>query len=163
MLQSSKKKIFIEEAGRDDLQAVADIHAKSFTYAWSDGDFEQFISQDAYFCLIARPLYQILKKPVAFILIKQLGEEAEIISFATMKNVRRRGIAEQVLNYTIRRLAFDGAKTLFLEVEEGNKQAIALYRKLGFEQTGRREGYYRGSVEASGGASAALVMKLDLS
>jgi ribosomal-protein-alanine N-acetyltransferase len=39
--------------------------------------------------------------------------------------------------------------TIFLEVAEPNIPAIALYRKLGWEQTGVRAGYYNhGSVNA---------------
>ncbi|HEY0300164.1 MAG TPA: GNAT family N-acetyltransferase, partial [Rhizomicrobium sp.] len=40
---------------------------------------------------------------------------------------------------TARRL---GAAVLFLEVAVGNEAALALYRRLGFAEAGRRKGYY---------------------
>jgi len=46
-----------------------------------------------------------------------------------------------------------------LEVEEGNAPALALYRRLHFETTGRREGYYR---RPDGTRVAALTMALAL-
>ncbi|MET0429646.1 MAG: ribosomal-protein-alanine acetyltransferase, partial [Microvirga sp.] len=56
-------------------------------------------------------------------------------------------------------LAPRGARIVFLEVEEGNAPALALYRRLGFREVGRREGYY---ARPDGTRAAALTMSLDL-
>ena len=40
-----------------------------------------------------------------------------------------------------------GAVAMELEVREGNLAARALYRRMGFAETGRRAGYYSGPVE----------------
>lgn len=54
---------------------------------------------------------------------------------------RRQGVAEAILSAYLR---FGRAKLAFLtlEVRESNAPAIALYEKLGFEEVGRRKGYY---------------------
>ena len=52
-------------------------------------------------------------------------------------------------------LARCGIRLVHLEVEEGNAPALALYRRLGFEEVGRREGYYR---KQDGSRVAALTM-----
>ena len=39
---------------------------------------------------------------------------------------------------------------VFLEVEEGNRAAVTLYRKFGFAEVGRRENYYRSRPAADG-------------
>jgi len=49
-----------------------------------------------------------------------------------------------------------GARTVFLEVDEKNAPAGRLYRKAGFYDVGRRQGYYEGGA-------AALTLRRDLS
>jgi ribosomal-protein-alanine N-acetyltransferase len=51
-----------------------------------------------------------------------------------------------------------GAYGVF-EVEESNMPARRLYRRAGFHDVGRREGYYR---DPSGSTIAALVLRRDL-
>ena len=51
------------------------------------------------------------------------------------------------------------AEALFLEVDETNRRRIALYRRLGFLQVGKRPRYYETPTAAAAGA---LVMRRDL-
>jgi ribosomal-protein-alanine N-acetyltransferase len=51
------------------------------------------------------------------------------------------------------------AKKLFLEVDENNAAAIALYKKHGFAGIGTRKGYY---PRPDGTPATALVMARDL-
>ena len=59
----------------------------------------------------------------------------------------------------MRHLYSERAEALFLEVDESNAAAIGLYRRLGFRDVGRREGYYSAR---DGRKSSALVMRRDL-
>jgi len=52
-----------------------------------------------------------------------------------------------------------GARTLFLEVRDGNDGALALYRSDGFSEVGRRKNYYNG---ATGERFDAITMRRDL-
>jgi ribosomal-protein-alanine N-acetyltransferase len=47
---------------------------------------------------------------------------------------------------------------MFLEVRPSNAKALALYRRAGFQQVGRRRGYYPGE----NGREDALIMRLPL-
>ena len=68
-------------------------------------------------------------------------------------------MARRLLDMHLRRLAAFGARTVFLEVEESNMPARRLYRRAGFHEVGRREGY---SPDPSGKPAAALVLRRDL-
>jgi len=57
----------------------------------------------------------------------------------------------------LRRLAGLGVRAVFLEVAEDNGSARALYRRAGFRDVGRREGYY-----PAGKGAAALILRRDL-
>ena len=63
------------------------------------------------------------------------------------------------MDAVLRRLHAERAEALFLEVDETNLPAIALYRRLGFGEVGRRANYYRSSGH---GPTGALVMRRDL-
>ena len=92
-----------------------------------------------------------------FILSRIVTEEAEILSVAVASSRRGKGLARRLLDLHLRRLAGLGARTVFLEVDEGNVPARRLYRRAGFREVGRREGYY-----PVGKGSAALILRRDL-
>jgi ribosomal-protein-alanine N-acetyltransferase len=95
------------------------------------------------------------KTLIGFILSRMAGGEAEILSIAIAQRQRGRGFARPLLHLHLRRLAGLGARAVFLEVDERNAAARALYRRAGFYDVGRRQGYYQT------GASA-LVLRRDL-
>jgi ribosomal-protein-alanine N-acetyltransferase len=145
----------LSEARPHDAPALAALHAVSFRRGWSDGEFEQLMLDRnvlAHRAMAGRRL-------VGFILSRKTGTEAEILSVAVAKSSRSRGLAQKLLNLHLRRLAALGVDSVFLEVDEDNEAGCRLYRRAGFQEVGRREGYY-----ASGGSSgaAALVLRRDL-
>ena len=64
--------------------------------------------------------------------------EAELLNLAVDPAFRRHGVASALLEV----LGAQAQGTVFLEVAEPNTAAIALYRRLGWEQVGLRAGYY---------------------
>jgi ribosomal-protein-alanine N-acetyltransferase len=72
-------------------------------------------------------------------------DEAEILNLAVEPAWRRRGVGSALL----KAVSDQAHGTIFLEVAEPNTPAIALYRKLGWEEAGVRPGYYdHGTVNA---------------
>ena len=56
--------------------------------------------------------------------------------------LRRRGLAAMLLTAVVTQCRRWGSERLLLEVRAGNAAAVALYRRAGFNEDGRRRGYY---------------------
>ena len=69
--------------------------------------------------------------------------ESDMMNVAVHPDYRRRGIAEALVTQLSVQLKELGNERLTLEVRASNESAIALYKKLDFEQIGRRPNYYR--------------------
>lgn len=61
---------------------------------------------------------------------------------STAPAFRRQGVARALLSWAFAALCLQGAQDVFLEVRAQNSAAQALYRSLGFVQTGLRRNFY---------------------
>jgi ribosomal-protein-alanine N-acetyltransferase len=145
----------LSEAGPADAAAFAALHAASFRRGWSEDEMERLLMDRgnviAHQARVGRELY-------GFILSRLAADEAEILSVAVARRRQGRGLARQLVDLNLRRLAGHGIRTVFLEVEEANAPARKLYARAGFREAGKRPGYY----PKEGGAAAALVLRRDL-
>lgn len=157
-----KLDLLIQQAESSDLSTLANIHANGFSHSWSDGELEKMVSNKNYLCLVANPPKKTNSKPSGFVLVRSILDEAEIITIATDPNVRRKGVARNLMQEAIRQLEYDRKKKLFLEVDETNQAAINLYKSLHFKQVGQRQGYYSSAQPDNAKKPTALVMQLDL-
>jgi [ribosomal protein S18]-alanine N-acetyltransferase len=157
----------LSEAKPADAAELAALHGASFHRGWSEDEFERLLLDRAVVAHRAR----IGRRLVGFIISRIIAGEAEILSVAVASTRRGKGLARQMLNLHLRRLAGLGTRTVFLEVSEGNVPANRLYQRAGFRAVGRREGYYPDRLDRSrndnfpGQArqnAAALVLRCDL-
>jgi ribosomal-protein-alanine N-acetyltransferase len=86
---------------------------------------------------------------MGFLIGRQMADEAEILNLGVMPARRRKGEGGLLLEGALGEFRRRGANRVFLEVRESNRNAIAFYKKRGFSETGRREGYYREPEEAA--------------
>jgi ribosomal-protein-alanine N-acetyltransferase len=131
---------------------MAVLHAKAFsaTRAWSEAEFVSLLTHAGTF---------YVGNPDSFALIRVVADEAELLTLATDPDKRRQGHARAVLAMALGQATSKGAATMFLEVAEDNRAAIAVYATTGFTQIGRRAGYYTPKNTAP---IAALVMQMAL-
>ena len=138
----------------EDLPEILAIEQASFNSPWSE---ESLVSE------LSSPLSStiIVKSPCKAIVYgysccKIIPPEAELLRVAVRPKGRRRGAGRAMLNEMFRLLRLQQVATIYLEVSEINRSAIALYEKSGFVVTGNRPGYY------DDGATAALLLRRDL-
>jgi [ribosomal protein S18]-alanine N-acetyltransferase len=79
---------------------------------------------------------------VAFLITHKVDAEWELENIVVAATARRRGIGERLLGELIEHVRSAQGSEIFLEVRQSNHDARALYRKMGFEETGLRSGYY---------------------
>lgn len=72
-----------------------------------------------------------------------IGDEAELLKIAVREDSKRCGIGSALFDHLAARLYSRGVTNLFLEVRSHNIPAIHFYTRLGFQEFGRRKGYYR--------------------
>ncbi|MEW6437239.1 MAG: GNAT family N-acetyltransferase [Pseudomonadota bacterium] len=143
-------------------KACARIHAEGFPHPWSAEEFESLLAgRDviAHAATLPARLWRWGAGPAGFVLSRQAADQAEILTIAVTAKARRRGIGAALLANHLPTLAAAGVRSLFLEVEAGNKAAIRLYESFGFRRVGERKAYYRA---ADGSRATALVLRRDL-
>jgi [ribosomal protein S18]-alanine N-acetyltransferase len=151
----SKPDAALADAQPRDAAAIAALHGASFRRGWSDQEVENLLverSVIAQRALIGRVF-------AGFIMSRLAADEAEILSVAVARKCQGRGLARQLLNLHLRRLAGLGVRTVFLEVDEHNTPAIKLYGRAGFHEVSRRANYY---PQPGGQTAAALVLRRDI-
>ena len=80
-----------------------------------------------------------------FAMLREAVGEEELLLLAVAPIHRRKGIGRRLLQQALAQAKARGSAQVFLEMRDGNS-AECLYRALGFEQIGRRPGYYRSAV-----------------
>jgi len=150
----------LSEATSRDAARIAALHAASFARGWSEQEVEGLLTDRHVFAHRAMTESKMTGSSMAgFIMSRLVEDEAEILSVAVAGARRGRGLARNMLNLHLRRLAALGAHAVFLEVDEHNGPAIRLYDRAGFREISRRPNYYPG---VGGKPVAALVLRRDL-
>jgi ribosomal-protein-alanine N-acetyltransferase len=145
----------VTDATVRDVPAIAKLHAASFRRGWSDGEIEGLLLDRS----VVAHRATIGRNFSGFVMSRMAADEAEILSIAVEPPYRARAVAGALLRYHLGRLVALGVRTVFLEVDENNAPALRLYRRSGFVEVGRREGYYPSD---SGRPAAALVLRRNL-
>ena len=137
-----------------DAPLFAAIHRQCFEAPWSEESFRALLSDAAIFGFLCSE-----GSVESCLLARAAAGEAEILTLATIRKVRRKGLASLLLEAAIREAKARGVGSFFLEVDENNRFARNLYGKFGFRTVGKRPGYY---VSKHGAACDALILRRDL-
>jgi len=138
--------------------ACAAIHKTAFAHPWSAGEFANLLASPT--TLASAALDPATARLRGFVLSRLAADEAEILTVAVDPTLRGYGVGRDLMREHLGRATLSGARAIFLEVDPDNVAAIALYRRFGFRDVGRRPGYYRRGDD--GPPAAAIVMRKDL-
>lgn len=149
--------LHVEPARIADADALARLHAQGFYRGWPREDFAAYLADPD-----ATPAYvacDAKRRIAGFAMLRLAADEAELMTIAVAPKWRGKGVAAALLRAGFEDLLMSRARRLYLEVAADNGPALALYRRHGFAEIGRRDGYY---ARPDGKPATALVMSRDL-
>lgn len=141
--------IAVTRAAPYDAASMAAIHRACFAKAWDDATMEKSVAAPEALCLIGSVADSSGGVLGGLLIARKAADEAEILTLCVAPACRNSGLGRALLDAAVTALRGAGAKTLYLEVEDGNTAALKLYQSLGAVPVGRREGYYEGGADAA--------------
>jgi len=130
-----------------DLDAVIAIERQSFPTPWTLGMFEQEFRNSHSFLFASKDLTGNVDRIRGYICFWHVLDEVHILDLAVNSLCRRQGVATDLLLFTFSHGIRRQLKKVYLEVRASNQPAQQLYRKLGFQFTGKRPAYYQDTGE----------------
>lgn len=136
--------VSIDLATADDIRSIVAIERAAFTDPWSARSFRDALEHGAvYFGCARSDAGGVLGYVVAWFVV----DEGEIANLAVAPAGWGQGIGRALLDASLAEAQRRGVETVYLEVRDSNSRARRLYQSRGFEEVGRRRGYYRRPVE----------------
>ena len=122
---------------------IAALEKTCFSHPWSEELLRQALWNEAAAIVVAEGEDGTV---LGYAGVSTVLDEGYIDNVAVNPRFRRQGVADELIAALAR---FGRAKLAFLtlEVRASNAPAIALYRKHGFEEAGRRKNYYTKPAE----------------
>ena len=97
------------------------------------------------------------QKVVAFAIFSTVMDEVELLNIVVHPEVQGKGIARDLMEYSLQILLHQHYAKCLLEVAVSNHRAIRLYKNLSFREISQRKNYYT----INGVKEDALIMQLD--
>ncbi len=136
-----------------DLDDVIAIEQRAYEFPWTRGIFSDCLRVGyAAWC------YEKGGELLGYGVMSVAAGEAHMLNLTVRPESQRQGIGERLLQHFMQNARRHDADVLMLEVRPSNEPAIALYRKLGFNEIGVRPGYY----PAARGREDALILAFGL-
>jgi tRNA threonylcarbamoyl adenosine modification protein YeaZ/ribosomal-protein-alanine acetyltransferase len=145
----------VRHAGADDIPLLAAMHRACFVHGWTEDMLRSSLSLPGSAALVA----ELAGRAYGFLQYQWIAGEAEVNTLCVLPAFRRQGFGRLLMDALVRELTARRSERLFLEVAADNAAAVALYRKMGFAETGKRAGYY---ARTGGPAADAITMTLAL-
>lgn len=136
-----------------DLDHVTANERRAYGFPWSRQVFADCLAE-GHECWVAVVNGVVVGHGVLWV----AADEAQLLNVCVVPDAQGAGHGRALAACLVERAVAAGAGRVFLEVRISNRVAMTLYDALGFQEVGRRRGYY----PTEHGREDALVMALDL-
>ena len=139
-----RRKMMIVSMTSDHVAQVAELERICFvTEAWSEKSVASELNNPLSFWLVAVDGDRV----AGYVGSQTVLDESDMMNVAVHPDYRKQGIATALIVGLVEELRKRGSRCLTLEVRASNENAISLYKKLDFQEVGRRKNYYRNPRE----------------
>lgn len=132
-----------EQADDNLCERLANVHTLAFSAIGQEGWSPSAISDIARGSGGKLFIADMESACVGFALYRMVLDEVELMTIAVDPAQQGRKIGQSLMAAAEVNFMSAGVQSLFLEVRSDNEAAILLYEKVGFEQIGKRNNYYR--------------------
>lgn len=122
---------------------VAELEKMCFSAPWSEKSVASELENPLSLWLVATEQDRVL----GYVGSQTVLGESDMMNLAVAPAARCQGIGRQLVETLAEALQKNGSHCLTLEVRQSNLPAQKLYGALGFQQIGRRPGYYSNPKE----------------
>jgi [ribosomal protein S18]-alanine N-acetyltransferase len=136
-----------------DLEQVAALELQAYEFPWTFGIFRDCL-RAGYGCWVLERSFDI----VGYAILSVAAHEAHVLNVCVAPSLQGAGHGRRLMKRLMDLARWHRAERVFLEVRPSNTRAIALYHDMGFNEIGRRPGYY----PARSGREDALVLAIEL-
>ena len=120
-----------------DLDAVLALEQNVHAHPWTRGMFGDALAS-GYLCKI----YEAEGEMLGYVVLMPVLDEMHLLDISIAAARQRRGLGGRLLDEAKQLARSLHMQRMLLEVRPSNAAAIALYRAQGFNEIGRRRGYY---------------------
>lgn len=136
-----------------DISAVLVVERAAYFSPWAESHFRDSLRQDhECWVLVAGETF------LGHGILSAVAHEGELLNLCVAPEAQGQGLGAHLLSHLLDRARARECDEVFLEVRESNGAARRLYRRAGFQEIGRRRGYYPGPE----GAEDARVLRREL-
>lgn len=128
----------------EDVPSIRELDRLSGLALWEATSYESLLGRDESFFAVAVDLGGGVR---GFCLALRLVGEMELAKIAVDPAFQGKGVGQRLLDEALSWAAGGGCRDCYLEVRPSNRRALAFYFRNGFEEVGRRVGYYRNPEE----------------
>ncbi|NLS93609.1 MAG: ribosomal protein S18-alanine N-acetyltransferase [Planctomycetaceae bacterium] len=128
---------------RRDMPEVLAIESASFEFPWLEDDFIRCLRQRNCIGMVAEHDDRV----VGFMIYELNKNRIQVLNFATVPEMRRRGVGTQMVRKLVGKLSAQRRTRILLEVRETNLAAQLFFRDAGFRAISVLRDYYEDTPE----------------
>ncbi len=119
----------------EDIPAVMEIERRVYPFPWTPGNFSDALAS-GYLCVVG----ELAGQMTGYAVMMPVLDEVQLLNISIAAEQQGKGLGDELLTRIMELARACDMQRMLLEVRPSNAPALALYRKHGFGEIGRRRG-----------------------